>query len=119
MGWWWRKQKRQALANQYKEGRKPLKLNRAYSGMSSVEESQNRYDQMRKTIEYLNSMPVIQLMIEDIEADDVIAYICRMPSLKEDVKIIVSMDKDFYQLCDDKTMIFSPVKNEFLNKKEY
>lgn len=109
--------KRQALANQYKEGRKPLKLNRAYSGMSSVEESQNRYDQMRKTIEYLNSMPVIQLMIEDIEADDVIAYICRMPSLKEDVKIIVSMDKDFYQLCDDKTMIFSPVKNEFLNKK--
>jgi DNA polymerase-1 len=58
-----------------------------------------------------------QLMIEDIEADDVIAYICQMPSLREDVKIIVSMDKDFYQLCDDKTMIYSPVKNEFLKQK--
>tara|TARA_R110001583_G_scaffold53861_6_gene165659 strand:- start:2788 stop:3747 length:960 start_codon:yes stop_codon:yes gene_type:complete len=109
--------KRRTLAKQYKEGRKPLKLNRAYSGMSSLEESQNRYDQMRKTIEYLNEMPVVQLMIDDIEADDVIAFISRMPSLSEDVKIIVSMDKDFYQLCDDKTMIYSPVKDEFLNKK--
>ena len=109
--------KRRTIIKEYKEGRKPLKLNRAYKGMSALEESQNRYDQMRKTIEYLNSMPLIQLMVEDIEADDVIAYICQMPSLCEDVKIIVSMDKDFYQLCDDKTMIYSPVKDEFLNKK--
>ncbi len=109
--------KRQALAKEYKEGRKPLKLNRAYKGMSALEESQNRYDQMRKTIEYLNEMPVAQLMIEDVEADDVIAYVCRMPSLKGAIKIIVSMDKDFYQLCDDETMIYSPVRNEFLNKK--
>ena len=109
--------KRQALAKQYKDGRKPLKLNRAYDGMSSLEESQNRYDQMRKTIEYLNQMPVIQLMVEDIEADDVIAYICQMKSLKEDIKIIVSMDKDFIQLCDSETMIYQPVQNNFLNKK--
>lgn len=109
--------KRRALAKQYKDGRKPLKLNRAYDGMSSIEESQNRYDQMRKTIEYLNDMPIVQLMIDDIEADDVIAYICRMPSMKGNIKIIVSMDKDFIQLCDEETMIYSPVKKEFLNKK--
>ena len=109
--------KRRAIAKEYKEGRKPLKLNRAYSGMSALEESQNRYDQMARTIEYLNKMPVAQLMIEDIEADDVIGYICKMPSLKDDVKIIVSMDKDFYQLCDDKTVVYKPVRDEFLNKK--
>ena len=109
--------KRQALAKQYKEGRKPLKLNRAYAGMTKLEESQNRYDQMKRTIEYLNEMPVVQLMIEDIEADDVIAYICQMPSLKEDIKIIVSMDKDFIQLCDDTTLIYQPVQKNFLNKK--
>jgi len=109
--------KRRAIAKEYKEGRKPLKLNRAYSGMNALEESQNRYDQMARTIEYLNKMPVAQLMIEDIEADDVIGYICKMPSLKDDVKIIVSMDKDFYQLCDDKTVIYKPVRDEFLNKK--
>jgi len=109
--------KRQALAKQYKEGRKPLKLNRAYTGMTTLEESQNRYDQMRKTIEYFNEMPVIQLMLDDVEADDVIAYICQMQSLKGDIKIIVSMDKDFYQLCDGETMIYSPVRDEFLTKK--
>ena len=109
--------KRRSMAKEYKEGRKPLKLNRAYSGMSSLEESQNRYDQMKKTIEYLNHMPITQLMIEDIEADDVIAYICQMQSLKGKIKVIVSMDKDFIQLCDDETMIYQPVQKNFLNKK--
>lgn len=110
--------KRRAIAKEYKEGRAPLKLNRAYSGMSALEESQNRYDQMAKTIDYLNHMPVIQLMIEDIEADDVIGYITtQIPTIKDDIKIIVSMDKDFYQLCDDKTIVYRPVKDEFLNKK--
>lgn len=108
--------KRRSLAKQYKGGRKPLKLNRAYNGMDAMEESQNRYDQMKRTIEYLNNMPVIQMMVEDVEADDVIGYVCRMPSLKEDIKIIVSMDKDFYQLCDSKTIIYKPVKDLFLNK---
>jgi len=109
--------KRQALAKQYKEGRKPLKLNRAYSGMSTLEESQNRYYQMKKTIDYLNEMPVIQLMLEDVEADDVIAYVCQMRSLKGKIKIIVSMDKDFIQLCDGETMLYQPVQDNFLNKK--
>jgi len=109
--------KRRTIAKQYKEGRKPLKLNRAYSGMTTLEESQNRYDQIHRTIEYLNEMPIIQLMIEDIEADDVIAYVCRMSNLKEKIKIIVSMDKDFIQLCDDETMMYQPIQNNFLNKK--
>lgn len=112
--------KRRAMVKEYKEGRKPLKLsklNRAYDSMSTLEESQNRLDQMHRTVEYLNEMPVTQLMLEDVEADDVIAYICQMSSLKEKIKIIVSMDKDFLQLCDDKTMIYAPVKDTFLTKK--
>ena len=108
--------KRRALAKEYKEGRAPLKLNRAYSGMSALEESQNRYDQMAKTIDYLNQMPVIQLMIEDVEADDVIGYVCHMPSISKDIKIIVSMDKDFYQLCNGKTLLYRPVQKEYLNE---
>jgi DNA polymerase-1 len=109
--------KRRALAKQYKDGRKPLKLNRAYSGMSALEESENRYRQLSRTVEYLNEMPVIQLLIDDVEADDVIAYVCRMPFLKGAIKIIASMDKDFYQLCDNETMVYSPIKDEFINKK--
>ncbi len=108
--------KRRSLSKNYKDGRAPLRLNRAYSNMSAEEETQNRYSQMVKTIEYLNEMPIIQILIDDIEADDVIGYICGMPQLKEDVKIIVSMDKDFFQLCDDKTIVYRPVQNKFLNK---
>jgi len=112
--------KRRAIVKEYKEGRKPLKLsklNRAYDGMSTLEESQNRFDQMHRTIEYLNEMPFVQLMLEDVEADDVIAYICQMSSLKGKIKIIVSMDKDFIQLCDNETMIYQPIQNNFLNEK--
>lgn len=109
--------KRQALAKQYKEGRKPLKLNRAYDGLSALEETENRYLQLKKVMEYLNKMPVIQFMVEDVEADDVIAYICKTPVLKGDIKIIVSMDKDFYQLCDDETIVYRPIQDKILNKK--
>ena len=108
--------KRRALSKQYKEGRKPLKLNRAYGGMSTEEEIKNRYDQVAKTINYLNLMPVMQLLVEDVEADDIIGYLVSLPSLSEDYKIIVSMDKDFFQLCDDKTIVYRPVQDRFLTK---
>ena len=45
--------KRRAMVKEYKEGRKPLKLsklNRAYDSMSTLEESQNRLDQMHRTV---------------------------------------------------------------------
>ncbi len=109
--------KRRSVTKQYKDGRKPLKLNRAYDNMSTIDETQNRYNQMMKTVDYLNEMPVVQLMADGVEADDVIGFICNMQEIKQDVKIIVSMDKDFYQLCDDKTIVYSPVKNRYLTKK--
>ena len=109
--------RRRGLVKEYKEGRKPIRLNRAYANLSPDEETENRGWQVLRTIEYLNEMPVIQLVIDDVEADDVIAYVCRMPSLDDDIKIIVSMDKDFYQLCDEKTLVLRPIKNEYLNEK--
>ena len=56
-------------------------------------------------------------MVENVEADDVIGFICNMQELRQDIKVIVSMDKDFYQLCDDKTIVYSPVKDRFLTRK--
>tara|TARA_Y100001938_G_C8101510_1_gene442118 strand:+ start:10602 stop:11525 length:924 start_codon:yes stop_codon:yes gene_type:complete len=111
--------KRRTLLKQYKEGRKPLKLNRAYEGLSPLEESQNKYNQIKKTIDYLNRTPVMQFMIEDVEADDVIAYICNLPSLGNKIKVIVSSDKDFIQLCDDTTILYRPKtkgQKEILNE---
>ena len=112
--------KRRTLLKQYKEGRKPIKLNRAYEGLSPLEESQNKYNQIKRTINYLNATPVVQFMIEDIEADDVIAYICGLPTLEEKIKIIVSSDKDFIQLCNKTTVLYKPKtkgQKDILNEK--
>jgi 5'-3' exonuclease len=46
--------KRRTIVKEYKEGRKPLKVKSCIQRNVRIEESQNRYDQMRKTIEYLN-----------------------------------------------------------------
>ena len=53
-------------------------------------------------------MPLIQLMCDEVEADDIIAYVCQMGKYSEYQKVIVSSDKDFFQLCDDKTIIYRP-----------
>ena len=107
------------MLKQYKEGRKPLKLNRAYEGLSAAEENENKYNQIKRTIEYINNCPVMQFMVEDVEADDVIAYICGLNSLEEKIKIIVSSDKDFIQLCNKTTILYKPKpkgQKEILNE---
>jgi len=53
-------------------------------------------------------------MFDGVEADDVIAYLKK--TLTNDVKIIVSSDKDFYQLLDNKTVVLRPTQHEILNK---
>jgi DNA polymerase-1 len=108
--------KRKILNKDYKAGRKPLRLNRAYDNLSEDEETQNKLWQQSRLMEYLNIMPVIQVMLPEIEADDVISHVVQMSHYKNWQKIIVSNDKDFMQLCDDETLLMRPVKKEILNK---
>jgi len=109
--------RRKSANKNYKAGRKPLRLNRGIQGLlSENEELENKLWQQTRAMEYLNMMPITQIMIPEIEADDVIAYVTQLPLLKGDQKIIVSSDKDFYQLCDDSTVILRPVQKEVVNK---
>ena len=102
--------RRRAVNNNYKQGRKPIRLNRAIRNLTEDEEVNNKVWQQKRLMEYLNNMPVTQTFVPEIEADDVIAYISQMPSLKESQKVIMSQDQDFFQLCDDKTVLFRPIK---------
>ena len=52
-------------------------------------------------------MPVKQIYVEDCEADDVIGYLCNY-KLKNDIKLIISSDHDYYQLINERTRIWSP-----------
>ena len=63
-----------------------------------------------RVIEYLNQTPILQFMEPDIEADDVIAYIKGSPMFQSWQKVIVSADKDFIQLLDEKLYFFDQYK---------
>jgi len=108
--------KRKLMDKNYKAGRKPIRLNRAYHNLTDDEELKNKIWQQSRIIEYLNQMPIIQSMIAEVEADDIIAYVSQMSYYKGWQKIIVSNDKDFMQLCDGETVLWRPTQNEMLNK---
>ena len=108
--------KRKLMDKNYKAGRKPIRLNRAYHNLTDDEELKNKIWQQGRIIEYLNQMPIIQSMIDEVEADDIIASVSQMSYYKGWQKVIVSNDKDFMQLCDGETVLWRPTQSEMLNK---
>ena len=109
-------QQRKSLVKTYKEGRKPIRLNRQIRNLSENEEVENKIWQQTRLAEYLNAMPISQLVLDSVEADDIIAEMVRLSHFNGWQKVIISSDKDFYQLCDDETILFRPIQKEVLNK---
>ena len=70
-----------------------------------------------QVIEYFNQMPIIQLILERVEADDIISYVCNSRHYDGWQKVIVSNDKDFLQLCDDETVVYRPTTDKIETKK--
>lgn len=66
--------------------------------------------QIERLIEYLHMLPVDLLAIDKVEADDVIAYIGKQ--FDQSKVTIVSSDKDFMQIVNDRIQIYSPVKKK-------
>jgi 5'-3' exonuclease len=108
--------KRRAMNKSYKGGRKPPRTNWSQVGMADEDIMDNKVWQQMRVIEYFNQTPVIQFMEPLVEADDVISYIKNSPMFSEWQKVIVSADKDFIQLLDDKTILHRPIQKEYLNK---
>ena len=102
--------RRRAINNNYKEGRKPIRLNRNFGDLSEQDEKENRYWQYGRVVEYLNEMPIAQIYLDFVEADDAISVLCR--ELPNDKKTIISNDKDFLQLLDTNTFLYRPCKEE-------
>jgi len=109
--------RRRSVVSSYKEGRKAIRLNRSTGvSLSLEEENQSKIRQILRLFEYLDNLPLIQLIHDGVEADDMISILCQ--ELRGEQKIIVSSDKDFYQLLDDETIIYRPVQAVFKNKKD-
>ena len=109
-------QKRRQTVKEYKQGRKPLRKNYKVEGMSAQSETENMVWQQRVLMEMLNDMPVMQLMLDHVEADDIISFVTREPTYKGWQKVIVSSDKDFLQLCDDETVLYRPIQKKAWSK---
>lgn len=109
-------QRRKSMVKDYKAGRKPLRLNRSIRNLTENEELENKIWQQMRLLEYFNFCPISQIMLPNIEADDVVAYVKNLKYFEDWQKVIVSSDKDFYQLLDDKTVLIRPVQKETLNK---
>ena len=110
-------QRKRALNKEYKEGRSPIRFNRRLIQLDPTEQLKNKAYQLIRLMEYLNELPVIQITIDFVEADDVIAYGARNPYYNGWGKVIVSSDKDFFQLCDDYTSIYRPTQDKIVTKQ--
>ena len=108
--------KRKTLVKTYKEGRSPIRLNRSIRQMTREQEIENKNWQLTRLFSYLNELPVIQLIIDDIEADDIISQVAQHPVYEDWQKVIVSSDKDFYQLLNDSTILIRPIQKKIVNK---
>jgi len=78
------------------------------------EEQEALIGQLYRTQDYLECLPLQQIGIEKLEADDIIAYIAKRASAAGKKVTIVSSDKDFYQLIDKNVEVYAPVKKKTL-----
>jgi DNA polymerase-1 len=112
-------QKRRKIYPDYKKGRKTkIKFNRTYEELSSSElEQKNLQIELMRLVSYLEVLPVTVMAIDNIEADDTIAYLAE-DTFKDSNVTIMSTDKDFLQLASERVKIWSPVKKKIFGCKE-
>lgn len=88
---------RRLLYPKYKLNRKDL----------SNEYKQESYDEQKQRVkQYLEEMFVRQVEVDHSEADDLIAYYCKIS--EDENKTIFSSDRDLTQLISEKVSIYSP-----------
>jgi len=114
-------QRRKQIYHNYKE-RKAIKsrLNRVVGFEDITDEQTSMKFQMSRLYQYLQLLPVTTVVIDNIEADDTIAYLSSY--FKEKV-CILSNDRDFLQLVSDRVNVYVPSKKKLYDpqnlKEEY
>jgi 5'-3' exonuclease len=105
--------RRRNIFPEYKNKRRPVKLNRFYED-DIPDTIENRNYQINLLINFLKLSGVKQIYVSDCEADDVIGYSAKY-ILKESKVTIISSDKDYYQLIDGKRISqWSPGQKDFV-----
>lgn len=103
-------QNRKNLDPNYKAQREHVRITNWGLYDSKEEESDSLTSQIFRVMDYLYTLPVQQILMEKLEADDTIAYIAQQASASNKKVTIVSSDKDFLQLIDKNVCVYSPIK---------
>ena len=105
--------RRKDLYPEYKSNRAVKTAFNRYKEFESLQDEQvsMRY-QYSRIIQYLDMLPVTLMSIDQVEADDVMAYIATDLTHSDERVTLVSTDRDFMQLVDDRISVWSPVKKK-------
>lgn len=106
-------QRRRKIYKEYKANRKPpTRLNRSYDMTTDEQERENMKYQLVSLVEMVECLPVSILALDNIEADDAIAYMSELVTKKGGNSIIYSTDKDFLQMVSESVKLYNPVKKK-------
>ena len=108
---------RKNILPEYKSGRHLQRITNWEVFDNLEEEDDAKVGQLVRIIQYLRTLPVKVISLDKVEADDIIAYLSKIiPGQPEDKFFIVSSDKDFLQLVNSNTIVYSPIVKEFYNE---
>jgi len=104
--------RRKKVFPQYKAGRNMSeRLNRSYDFNNKEDEHESMIMQLTRVIDYLDYLPITTITIENIEADDTMAYVTKQILTKSKI-VLMSTDKDFLQLVNHRVSVWSPTKKK-------
>ena len=105
---------RKNLVPEYKSGRNEQRVTNWEVFDSLADEHDSKVDQIVRVIQYLKTLPVKTLILDKVEADDIIAYLCnKLPNQPNDKLFIVSSDKDFLQLVNRNVIVYRPMEKKY------
>ena len=106
--------RRKAIYPNYKANRANKTAFNRYQEFASLEDEQDSMKrQFGRMVQYLNCLPVTTLSIDNVEADDIMAYIANEIYTKDENRVtICSTDRDFLQLVNNRISVWSPIKKK-------
>ena len=87
-----------------------------YKGTRDEKKNEKVFSHEDLTTELLECLGVKNMYPGILEADDVISWLC--DEIKDN-KVVVSVDQDMLQLVDEKTTVYSPIKDILIDHKNF
>ena len=80
------------------------------------QETEALIGQLFRVQDYIECLPIHQISLEKLEADDIIAYLAKNAGHSDRKVTIVSSDKDFFQLINKNIEVYAPIKKKVFNE---